>query len=114
MKGRCGNDEHEGPEQLIKLQIDAGALSIEESGRAFYYNVKCTGNRERSLWTHNGSIMYLVADGQKRRFYYREPRSAMLEAGARPDSLLFEGNSDGSRYHGTAFVFSRCGQFRSR
>jgi hypothetical protein len=64
-----------------------------------------------SLWDHNGSIVYLVADGALREFRYQEPRPAIQEAGARPGSLLFKGRSVNGRYIGTAYIFNRrCGQ----
>jgi len=43
---------------------------------------------------------------------YVQPRPGMLEAGARPGSLLFRGTFKGSRISGTAHIFnSRCGKF---
>ena len=41
---------------------------------------------ERTFWDHNGSVVYLVANGSSREFYYQRPRLGMLEAGAHPDS----------------------------
>src|SRR5215472_2905878 len=70
-----------------------------------------TATQERTLWEHNGSIMYLVAKGSSREFYYKELRPEMLEAGAQPGSLLFRGQSTKGQYSGTAFIFNRrCGQ----
>ena len=70
-----------------------------------------TATQERTLWEHNGSIMYLVAKGSSREFYYKEPRPEMLEAGAQPGSLLFRGQPTKGQYSGTAFIFNRrCGQ----
>jgi hypothetical protein len=64
-----------------------------------------------SLWEHNGSTMYLMADGATREFHYDAPRAGMLQAGARPGSLLFTGRSINGRYVGTAYIFNRqCGQ----
>jgi hypothetical protein len=66
----------------------------------------------RSFWSHSGSVVYLVANGSSREFYYDQPRSGMLEAGARPGSLLFRGQSIKGAYVGTAYIFNRrCGQF---
>ena len=61
----------------------------------------------KSLWEHNGSIVYLEAEGQLRRFYYERPRSELpVEAG----TPLFHGQTRGNRYTGTAYVFSEsCG-----
>jgi hypothetical protein len=64
-----------------------------------------------SFWLHNGSTTYLVASGEKREFYYQEPRPEMLDAGARRGSLLFTGRSAGGRYVGTAYIYNpHCGR----
>jgi len=66
---------------------------------------------ERTLWDHNGSVMYLVENGSSREFYYQKPRPGMLEAGAHPDSLLFRGQLNDGHISGTAFLFNaNCGQ----
>jgi hypothetical protein len=66
---------------------------------------------ERTFWDHNGSVMYLVANGSSREFYYQRPRLGMLEAGAHPDSLLFSGQINNGQFSGTAYVFTaQCGQ----
>jgi hypothetical protein len=65
----------------------------------------------RTFWDHNGSVMYLVADGSSREFYYQKPRPGMLEAGAHPDSLLFRGQITEGHLSGTAYLFNaHCGQ----
>jgi hypothetical protein len=65
-----------------------------------------------SLWHHNGSTLHLVASGQKREFYYEEPRAGMVQAGARKGSLLFSGVAKANRYIGTAFIYHpQCGTF---
>jgi hypothetical protein len=70
-----------------------------------------TASLEPTIWDHNGSVMYLVANGQSREFYYQKPRAGMLEVGARPGSLLFRGEIDNGQYSGTAYIFSpHCGQ----
>jgi hypothetical protein len=64
-----------------------------------------------SLWYHNGSTMYLVAEGARREFYYQDPRPEMERAGAHQGSLLFTGRSVGGRYFGTAYIYNfRCGR----
>src|SRR5262249_7753890 len=69
-----------------------------------------TASPERTVWDHNGSLMYLVANGSSREFYYQKPRPGMLDAGARPGSLLFRGQIDNEQYSGTAYIFNpRCG-----
>jgi hypothetical protein len=64
----------------------------------------------RSYWSHNGSTVYLVADGASRELYYDKPRPGMLAVGARPGSLLFRGTYANGGYSGTAFIFTKhCG-----
>jgi hypothetical protein len=66
---------------------------------------------EPTLWDHNGSVMYLVANGHSREFYYQKPRTGMLEVGVRPGSLLFRGEIENGQYSGTAYIFNtHCGQ----
>jgi hypothetical protein len=66
---------------------------------------------ERTLWDHNGSVMYLIANGSSREFFYEKPRPGMVEAGAKKGSLLFRGEVYNGQYNGTAHIFnSRCGQ----
>ncbi len=68
------------------------------------------GSPPPSYWNHNGSTVYLLANGAVREFYYDRPRPGMLEAGARPGSLLFSGEAAGNTYDGTAYIFNRrCG-----
>src|SRR5689334_9481941 len=70
-----------------------------------------TTTPQRTLWDHNGSVMYLIADGSSREFYYQKPRPGMIEAGAHPDSLLFKGQINDGQLSGTAYLFNtRCGQ----
>jgi predicted aspartyl protease len=65
-----------------------------------------------TLWEHNGSTVDLIARGTLREYYYKQPRAGMMEAGARPGSLLFQGRTANGQYFGTAFIFDRqCGKF---
>jgi hypothetical protein len=64
----------------------------------------------RTLWTHNGSELYLSAVGQQREFRYRTPKPELVEAGVQPGTLLFKGTRIGNQYSGRAYVFPRpCG-----
>jgi hypothetical protein len=63
-----------------------------------------TASGEPTIWNHNGSVMYLVANGSSREFYYQKPRSGMLDAGARPGSLLFRGQLNNGQYLGPAYT----------
>jgi hypothetical protein len=49
-----------------------------------------------SLWDHNDSTVYLMADGATREFHYKEPRPGMLEAGVRIPTMPIS-RSSGSR-----------------
>lgn len=62
--------------------------------------------RADSCWTHNGSLMRLVANGPARRFVYETPRPAIEAAGGRAGVWLFDGSKVGNRYVGTARVFN--------
>ena len=65
---------------------------------------------EPTVWDHNGSVLYLVAKDSSREIHYQKPRSGMLEAGARPGSLLFRGEIKNGQYLGTAYIFNtHCG-----
>jgi len=69
-----------------------------------------TASPEPTVWDHNGSVMYLVANGSSREIYYQKPRPGMLEAGARSGSLLFRGEVNDGQYLGTAYIFNvHCG-----
>ena len=60
-----------------------------------------------SCWNHNGSIMRLQAQGNRRQFYYERPRGTLARAGVQPGTLLFNGTKRGNSYEGTSRVFSR-------
>ncbi len=59
-----------------------------------------------SCWDHNGSLMRLQDEGNKRWFYYEVPRSGLQQAGVYRGTLLFEGEKVGNWYEGEARVFS--------
>ena len=66
---------------------------------------------ERTLWDHNGSTIYLVANGSSRELHYQKPRPGMLEAGAHPDDVLFKGEVNDGQFSGIAYIFNaQCGQ----
>jgi len=73
----------------------------------------CADNgAKHTYWLHNGSILCLVADGDRRLLFYDKPRQGMIEAGARKGDLLFSGLAVGMKYVGTAYIFSsQCGKF---
>lgn len=84
----------------------------QDAKRDTTMGASAAGHGRRTVWDHNGSEMYLVGEGSTRRFLYAKPRGALLEAGARPGTLLFAGDRVGSTYRGISHVFSsRCGKF---
>jgi hypothetical protein len=88
----------------------AAAIGVALDGTSAQAQTQ-TASPEPTIWDHNGSVMYLVANGQSREFHYQKPRAGMLEVGARPGSLLFRGEIDNGQYSGTAYIFSpHCGQ----
>jgi clan AA aspartic protease (TIGR02281 family) len=64
-----------------------------------------------TLWSHKGSVFFLVKKGQEREFLYKELSSEVMQAGASRGAPLFSGWSDNQHYSGTAFLYSsRCGR----
>ncbi|MBK9082947.1 MAG: hypothetical protein IPL88_13145 [Rhizobiales bacterium] len=59
-----------------------------------------------SCWTHNGSLMRLGANGEKRAFAYEVPRKGLADIGVKPGDTVFWGATDGKTYSGQAKVFS--------
>jgi len=98
--------------------IDVYVSPMNFSGEFTYRLKRCSRNVAQSAqtsptsrWSHNGSIVYLVADGSKREFRYETPRPGMIDAGARHGALLFAGSVNGDTYEGAAYVFNkRCGK----
>ena len=74
-------------------------------------NIPQPSQTQQLLWDHNGSTVYLVAQGRSRKFFYKQPREGLLIAGARPNELVFSGEVVGEQYRGVAYRFnSRCGK----
>ena len=72
--------------------------------------VQSVSAQPSSLWDHNGSIVSLEASGKFRKFRYEAPKQGLIAVGVRKGTLLFEGQTDGKRYFGTAYVFKpKCG-----
>lgn len=60
-----------------------------------------------SMWTHNGSIVALSANGATRTFTYEVPRKGIRNVGVKPGTLLFRGERQGPAYSGRAYIFSK-------
>jgi len=64
----------------------------------------------RTIWDHNGSVMLLVANADRRSFYYQLPRSGMAAQNVVNGTLLYDGTVVNGEWVGTARRFSaRCG-----
>jgi hypothetical protein len=107
---------------MIRVQLTAAAIALVAVVAVALDAIKAgfstsaqaqtqAASAEPTLWDHNGSVMYLVANGPSREFYYQKPRTGMLEVGVRPGSLLFRGEIENGQYSGTAYIFNlHCGQ----
>ena len=97
---------------MIRVDLAVAAVALVASVAAASAQTQTqTASPEPTIWDHNGSMMYLVANGASREFHYQKPRAGMLEVGVRPGSLLFRGEIDKGQYSGTAYIFSpHCGQ----
>ena len=97
---------------MIRAECVIAAIALIATGAVASAQAQTQiASTEPTIWDHNGSVVYLVANGQSREFHYQKPRAGMLEVGARPGSLLFRGEIDNGQYSGTAYIFSpHCGQ----
>lgn len=66
-----------------------------------------TQSAQASCWNHNGSTLRLVANGNRRSFYYVKPKAVLRKAGVRNGTLLFNGRKNGDWYSGTMRRFSK-------
>jgi hypothetical protein len=123
-------DNKQGYDEWLGLKCANGAVGwilfreIRDTPGFGASNITGYGNAEdepqspptrRRYWEHNGSEVYEVAEGETRQFLYSQPRAGMLEAGARPDDLLFSGRLSDDHYSGTAYIFNRrCGRLPYR
>ena len=62
---------------------------------------------QQSTWNHNGSVVSLVARGEKQRIVYQTPRVGLIDAGVKPGMVLFEGHRKQLSFSGTAYMFYR-------
>jgi hypothetical protein len=95
---------------ILSGAIFLSAIPLFLSTSAYAQLQDASPSAERTLWDHNGSIMYLIAIGSSRELHYQKPRPGMLEAGARPDDVLFKGEINDGQIAGTAYIFNaQCG-----
>jgi hypothetical protein len=97
---------------MIRDKLAVAAIALVATGAMASAQAETqTSSSEPTTWDHNGSVVYLVANGRSREFHYQKPRAGMLEVGVRPGSLLFSGQIDNGQYSGTAYIFNpHCGQ----
>ena len=76
---------------MASVTIAVGLPEVIKQWCASVHAQTQTAPPESTIWDHNGSVMYLVVNGSSREIYYQKPRPGMLDAGARPGSVLFRG-----------------------
>ena len=95
---------------MTRANLAVAAIALVAAAFASAQAQTQTASPEPTVWDHNGSVVSLVTDGSSREFRYQKPRQGMLDAGARPDSVLFRGEINNGQYLGTAYIFnSHCG-----
>jgi hypothetical protein len=73
---------------MIRAELALAAIALVSTGAVASAQAQTqTALAEPTIWDHNGSVVYLVANGQSREFHYQKPRAGMLDVGARPGSL---------------------------
>lgn len=78
----CGSDA-----ACIKEQQIAAINKFQELGAPI--SVPQIAQAQQLLWDHNGSTVYLVAQGHSRKFFYKEPKTETLSAGAKSELAAF-------------------------
>ena len=76
---------HDGCNVMPKRFAFVCAILLFLDASAYAQPQDASPTLQSTLWDHNGSVMYLVANGSSREFYYQKPRPGMIEAGAHPD-----------------------------
>jgi hypothetical protein len=67
--------------------------------------VAAQGQRFSTLWTHNGSVMRMEADGARRVIVYEKAREALLKTDVSSGATLFRGERVGDEFRGEAYTF---------
>jgi hypothetical protein len=95
----------------VKQQDDCVATNLALKAAAERCINQGVAPSSGSLWNHNGSVIRLLADGEKRKFVYETPRPGLIPSGVGKGSLLFEGEKMGGKYSGSAYTYSKtCGR----
>ncbi|CAN1557287.1 hypothetical protein MCEGE14_02472 [Burkholderiaceae bacterium] len=97
--------------------ISQNRLLVQGEGNVSWYMDRETGNPiDPDLpltpppWDHNGSKMSVTIINDVLNIHYIEPRKAMMDAGARMNTLLLNGKVTGDIVTGTARIFAqKCG-----
>src|SRR5262245_47507895 len=65
---------------IVAVTVLSATVALQEAIRECCTSAQAqtqTASPERAIWDHNGSVMYLVANGSSREFYYQKPRQGM-------------------------------------
>ena len=74
-----------------------------------------TAPPESTILDHNGSVMYLVANGSSREIYYQKPRAGMLEVALIPVRFSSAAKSTTDNiWEQHIFLICIAGQFRTK
>ena len=58
---------------MIRAELTVAAIALVASGAVASAQAQTqTASAEPTIWDHNGSVVYLVANGQSREFHWRE------------------------------------------
>jgi hypothetical protein len=107
LEGECIEERLDGDAGRLP-SIDLPFCDAKTADNARFALEGLRGPLRATLWDHNGSLMKLIEDGQKRRIYYEEPSDKMADL-VRKGDLLFEGTQEGAIFSGKAASFSsRC------
>src|SRR6185437_12887808 len=88
------------PAMIIARRICTTALTLLVAGLSNLTEATRAEQGPPTLWSHNGSVLYLIKNGRGREFHYKEPRPEMIQAGAYRGALLFAGQSNNHQYSG--------------
>ena len=90
------------------LLLFAAPLLFGESDNALAASRRATPvAAQQSTWNHNGSVVSLIARGERLRIVYQTPRVGLLDAGVKPGMVLFEGQRNKLSFSGIAYMFYR-------
>ena len=67
---------------MIRAALAVAAIMFISTGAVASAQVETqTASAEPTISDHNGSVVYLIANGQSREFHYQRPRAGMFDVG---------------------------------